>query len=357
MIPLISVIVPVYNVERFLPKCIESILKQSYKNLELILVDDGSSDKSFEICKQYEQKDSRVVVIGQQNGGVSSARNHGLKVAKGEYICFVDSDDWIPRKSIQVLYEAISKDNADLAVGSIKKVKEGRNDILPSPSVVIYIEDKSEFLNYVKQVFPGPVAKLYKKEIIKKYSLYFPSGIAVGEDTIFLCSYLENCKTIISVSDTVYFYNRLNGSSATHKHYSAIGDWFIQIVESYAKLCNRVDYILAKETISEIAKNYLLQIARHTFYCFNRADSINITLYVHDKLKQYIIEKANIECTSLNEETIHYYLSKEGGAETVYDELKRQVSAEKRKTSAVIKKFIKRILKAIKLVWYFDLKM
>lgn len=355
--PLISVIVPVFNAQRFLPKCIGSILNQSYKNLEVLLIDDGSTDKSLEICKKYEQKDSRVVFISQENGGVSSARNNGLRRANGEYICFVDSDDWIPRKSIQVLYEAVSAEDADLAVGSIKRVKEGRNDILPSPSAVNYIEDKSEFLNYVKQVFPGPVAKLYKKEIINKYSLYFPSGIAVGEDTIFLCSYLENCKTIISVSDTVYFYNRLNGSSATHKHYSAIGDWFIQIVESYARLCNHVDASLAKETISDIAKDYLLQIARISIRSMKRTDFMNIILYAYANLKQYILEKESVECTCVNEETLPCYLSKKAGAEKVYDELKRQINTEKGKISTVIKECIKRVLKAIKCMWYFDLKM
>lgn len=151
--PLISVIVPVFNAQRFLPKCIGSILNQSYKNLEVLLIDDGSTDKSLEICKKYEQKDNRVVVISQENGGVSSARNNGLRRANGEYICFVDSDDWIPKKSIELLYRAILVEDSDLAVGALKSIEKARTFISTVPNEVINIEkDKEEFLTFVKQM-------------------------------------------------------------------------------------------------------------------------------------------------------------------------------------------------------------
>lgn len=360
MTPLISVIVPVFNVQRFLPKCIESILKQSYKNLEVFLIDDGSTDKSLEICKEYEQKDERIVVISQKNGGVSSARNQGLKIAKGEYICFVDSDDWIPKKSIQVLYEAISKEDADLAGGAFKTINPIRMPgTILNPDAVIDIEnDGRGFLKYISQMPRTPWGKLYKKEIINKGSLQFPTGIAFGEDTIFLCNYLQNCKTICLVGNIVYSYNHMNGSSATHKSYSEYSAWSVLIVESFDRLCKRVDSQMANETVSDIAKGFLFRAVGRCIGCnSDRTESINSIRCVYDNLKQYIIKKENVECAALNEETLPYYLSEEGGAEMVYEELKKKESSRKRKILTAIKNFIRRTMRPIKFFWYFDLKL
>lgn len=114
---MISVIVPVYRVKRYLPKCIESVINQTYKNLEIILVDlvdDGSPDKCPEICERFAQKDKRNKVIHKENGGVSSTRNLGMSVAQGEYISFVDSDDWLPKNSMELLINEMKETNADL---------------------------------------------------------------------------------------------------------------------------------------------------------------------------------------------------------------------------------------------------
>lgn len=121
MIPKISIIVPVYNVELFLHKCIISILSQTFKDFELILINDGSTDKSGEICDVYSQKDSRIKVIHKKNEGQSSARNKGLEIARGDYIGFVDSDDWIEQDMYKTLYESSIKANADIAVIGLEK--------------------------------------------------------------------------------------------------------------------------------------------------------------------------------------------------------------------------------------------
>lgn len=113
---LISVIVPIYNVEKYLNKCIESIINQSYSNLEIILVDDGSKDSSGIMCDSYILKDKRIKVIHKENGGLSDARNVGLDKAKGEYIVFIDSDDWIDEKMIEILYNIIKKNNSDISI-------------------------------------------------------------------------------------------------------------------------------------------------------------------------------------------------------------------------------------------------
>ena len=112
---LVSIIIPVYNVEKYLAECIESVLKQTYQNIEILLIDDGSPDNSGKICDEYEEKDSRVRVIHKENGGVSSARNVGLEQANGEYITFIDSDDFVSESYIEELYIALENGNSDLA--------------------------------------------------------------------------------------------------------------------------------------------------------------------------------------------------------------------------------------------------
>ena len=121
---LISVVVPVYNVERFLPACIDSILCQGYKNLEIILCDDGSTDSSPQICDEYAKKDSRIHVIHKKNGGLSDARNAGIDIAFGKYIIFVDSDDFIDKNMIMYLYNAMITYQADMACCQRQEVKE-----------------------------------------------------------------------------------------------------------------------------------------------------------------------------------------------------------------------------------------
>ena len=116
--PLISVIVPVYNVEKYLGKCVDSILAQTYENLEIILVEDGTKDNSGAICDAYAAKDSRIRVIHKENGGLSSARNAGMDIARGEYFGFVDSDDWIEPKMYETLLNLAEKYHADLVCGS-----------------------------------------------------------------------------------------------------------------------------------------------------------------------------------------------------------------------------------------------
>lgn len=126
MKPVISVIVPIYNVEKYLPRCIESILNQSFKEFELILVDDGSSDNSGKICDIYAEKDERVKVIHKENGGVSSARNVGIKAVNGEYIGFVDPDDYIDREMYKNLYELCENNNCDIGICKLGREVDGK---------------------------------------------------------------------------------------------------------------------------------------------------------------------------------------------------------------------------------------
>ena len=177
--PLISIIIPVYKVEQFLPKCVDSVLAQTYKNLEIILVDDGSPDNCGKICDEYAKKDARVRVIHQQNKGVSGSRNAGLEIAKGEYIGFVDSDDYIDPDMYEYLYGLITKDNADMAMCNAHE-DEGFHSakLLDSPYKLIPVQEYFECADWM-YVWN----KLYKRELIE--DMRFDLRVSCSQDELF----------------------------------------------------------------------------------------------------------------------------------------------------------------------------
>lgn len=212
---MVSVIVPVYNVERYLHRCIRSILHQSYANIELILINDGSTDQSGEICNRYALKDSRIRVIHKKNEGVSIARNTGIACSSGTYITFVDGDDWLKRTAIEEMVACITKDASDLVVcdmeyvGSILRTKPKCSN----SSIVLQLDNPSDYLNWYKT--PWRVGGiLYVADTIRKHHIKFPSGIKNGEDTIFALCYLEKAHLVSRYERAVYFYNRLVCDSA-----------------------------------------------------------------------------------------------------------------------------------------------
>ena len=181
---LVSVIIPVYNSEIYLEKCITSLLKQTYKNFELILIDDGSTDSSYEICKKYSL-DSRIHIYRKENGGVSSARNMGLNCAKGKYIFFVDSDDWVDEDYIELLK---IEDDEDLVQGGCK-------DFQNFPSLMSYEEIFNNFAKYwFNSIVQFVWGNCYKKNIIEEYNIRFDEKITLGEDAYFNLEYLKHIK-------------------------------------------------------------------------------------------------------------------------------------------------------------------
>ena len=179
--PKISIIVPVYNAEKYLHRCIDSILTQTFSDFELLLIDDGSTDKSGQLCNEYASKDNRVKVFHKQNGGVSSARNLGLDNAKGEWIAFVDSDDSVMNT---YLSELISSNDVDLVVSGVRFIN-GNTSLLP-PVALINIKENQGLLDeqLCYSYFRTPWSKLFKNRIIQLYSLRFSSFLRIGEDTI-----------------------------------------------------------------------------------------------------------------------------------------------------------------------------
>lgn len=214
---LISVIIPVYNVEKYLTECIDSVCRQTYENLEIILVDDGSEDESGIICDKYAEKDCRIQVIHRENGGLSAARNSGLLRATGDYIVFVDSDDFINIKMIEKLYDCILKYQCDVAVcsyeviGDTKRAKRKNNF---SPSVVC-VRDRDEVYeclgtaNIYRWYEPQVWNKLYKAAVIK--NIRFIEG-KFCEDQFYCHLSYEKANKIIFTSERLYYYRHRAGS-------------------------------------------------------------------------------------------------------------------------------------------------
>lgn len=202
---LISVIVPVYNVERYLKKCINSILDQTYENIEVVLVDDGSTDKSGVICDEYAAKDLRVTVIHKENGGLSSARNAGLKVAAGDLIGFVDADDYIEDTMYEKLKENMDKYGSDISVCQIYRSYKYFTDLEDGLDKEEVYEGKDKFANLENDnYFMTVVAwnKLYKKDLFKR--IKYPEG-RLFEDSYVICDILSKAKRVSYLNEPLYY--------------------------------------------------------------------------------------------------------------------------------------------------------
>lgn len=213
MIRLITIIIPVYNAESWLPECISSVLSQTISDLEVILIDDGSNDKSCEMCDSFMQKDERVRVFHTENKGVSSARNLGLQQARGDYIQFLDSDDWLEPDACEKLTKAIER--ADLVLCGLNIWQADK--IIRSPHLPLQtfmLRDNIENYFLLRRINLGPCNKLYKKELITKG---FVEDISLGEDTLFVMDYMKNIQTVMVLPDCLYNVRLDNPGSLNRK--------------------------------------------------------------------------------------------------------------------------------------------
>lgn len=218
---MISVIVPVYNVANYLDQCIGSIFSQTYQDWECILVDDGSTDSSGYICDNWAGKDHRIKVVHQHNAGVSEARNNGIETCLGEYICFVDSDDWVSPDYLNDLWKTLKTGTFDLVVSGISQVKNNEIKIYipPQNHLIVGNEHTLQFVELNrKNLLYGPTAILYRKDIIKKYHIRFPKEYSYGEDLIFNYTYLDYVQHIGCVPISNYYY-RIIGTETLSKKY------------------------------------------------------------------------------------------------------------------------------------------
>ncbi|MBQ1564149.1 glycosyltransferase family 2 protein [Candidatus Saccharibacteria bacterium] len=255
--PLISIIVPVFNTEKFLSACLSSILAQDYKNFELILVDNGSSDNSVKVCKEYAQKDSRIKLATCNKPGAAHARNKGLDEAKGEYIVFIDSDDIVSKDYLSFLFEASENGKYGLVCAKYTAFDKVFNP-QESPTVTTRLS-KAEAISglLTQRISAGPVCKLYRTSLLK--DLVF-ENYAVGEDLYLNYNYLKKCSGIVSSNHIIYGY-RNNTSSLTKKRF-------------YKR---RMDGLTVMRTIAETEKYSTASVIRYFMEAYFIVEIIDIS--------------------------------------------------------------------------------
>lgn len=267
----VTVIVPVFNTEKYLACCIDSICKQSYSDLQIILINDGSTDGSLKICEKYAMKDSRITLLSQKNAGVSSARNAGLEAAEGYYLCFLDSDDYLEIDAIQTLVNSHSDE--DMIVSRFSTINENGSIGSSSKEISSFITDSNSMIKYVlsptvEYAYQGYLwNKLYLNEIIQKNNIRFDESISYNEDRLFLINYLLSSRKVRFISDKTYNYRQRSGSamSAVDQHFRTN-----QLTELYAfdeismllKKHQHILYYAAKKEAARCAKMLCIRSSR-----------------------------------------------------------------------------------------------
>lgn len=239
---MISIVVPVYNTEKYLGECIDSILSQTYKDLEIILVDDGSTDSSLAICRQYENKDMRVRVFHKENSGVSATRNVGINNAKGAYISFCDSDDVIKPELYEVLLEQLEKENVDRVCGGYEYLYDDGYTLYCKPRVVDGLYTKEFLLPMMIDdgtvsgfLFSGVNNSIFKKEILDNNNIRFREHIKYNEDSLFSFEYAMHSNGVYSMQSHPFYLYRQHSDSSTSRRPS--GEKYEQVHECLQELC------------------------------------------------------------------------------------------------------------------------
>lgn len=219
---MISVIIPVFNAKPYLDACILSVVTQSYKNFECILIDDGSTDGSSEVCDDLAEKDKRIKVVHQKNQGVSSARNVGIKFSRGEYIAFIDSDDWVEKDYLSDMFNSMERTKADIVVSGLVQhfINGESSEFVPNESMSFKLtEDNIDIFVRLNRNFLlfGPYAKLYRRDVITGNKICFPHNLSFGEDLVFNYQYLEHVNTISCVAKSNYNYRIIGQGTLSSK--------------------------------------------------------------------------------------------------------------------------------------------
>ncbi len=260
----VSIIVPVYNVEKYLKKCLDTIIKQSLKDIEIICVNDGSTDKSREILTKYAKKDSRIVILDKENGGLSSARNAGMKIAKGEYLGFVDSDDWVDKKMFEKLYKNAKEYDSQMSICAVHKYDDTTKKIVDDDDYyTLGYFDKSfdgrafnhfDTVDFMLDVCVMAWNKIYKRSFIEENQIFFPDGLIFEDGPFFYTAYFKMDRVSL-IRDFLYYYRINRPNSIVQK-----GDKnFINILDVTEMIWNQ----MKNQPYYEQIKYYFLEKKFH----------------------------------------------------------------------------------------------
>lgn len=341
---LISVIVPVYNSEKYLGRCVDSIRSQTYSNLEIILIDDGSLDNCPMICDSFAEKDKRVKVFHKENGGASSARNVGIEKASGDYICFVDSDDILCENSILDLCNAIENNKCQYAAGicgilGSNKVK----NYIDSEKIIDYKENPEDLLIYITSNGSySPYAKIYDANIIKKYNIKYDERLKCSEDALFIRQYLSYCSRIVLIPQIVYLYNTKNDSSLSKKYYPDFCFYFTQKMCALEKLTNNLeisDSVKHDFIYDRAVHGLYISIRHYLTHCNNKEQSVVLIKKSIELLKKWLANngasKSHTKWWNTHSDSV-----KKCDAEKIYSIVSKEIKKQKRiyKIRQLIKK-------------------
>lgn len=312
--PYVSIIVPIYNSEKSLQKCIDTILEQSFKDFEVLLIDDGSKDESLKICKSYAARDKRIKSFSKENGGVSSARNYGIKNALGQWIAFIDSDDYISPMYLEKLCNEVQEcQNSNSIVmeniggerRALKIVKENKN--ISGQDMYRYFLENELFR------LSAPYGKLYNAKIIRRNNILFPDGISMGEDMIFMGRYMNCVESAIVLKREDYIVTDTEGT-LSKGYYSVDSEqkcfeyWLTEITDIVRKACYSKD--IEEEVIwhNRTSSTFLRVIE-----CLYKS---NIEMSFSQKIKymksipasQYTLFLKYHKCEGLNQKVIKFLI-------------------------------------------------
>lgn len=272
--PLISIIVPVYNVEKYLARCLDTLLNQTYIELEIILVNDGSTDNSGIICDKYSNDDKRIKVYHQSNKGLSGARNTGLKFAEGEFIGFVDSDDWVEPNMFEVMVETLLTKNVGVVECGLNKLYKKSSDKSPSVTRNIYIENRLEALKrIIKNQSFSVWRRLYKANLIK--NIFFVEG-KNSEDVYYTLNVFQKIDKIAFIDDKLYNYF-IGGVSITRGGYRLKT---LDTVDAALFLHKTVEQQENDSALKSISNDFLLEILIYNYKSLSKNKQ-------HDPSKEY----------------------------------------------------------------------
>lgn len=275
---MLSVVVPAYNIEKYIERCINSILNQKLKNIEIIIIDDGSKDKTSDICLELSLKNKNIIFKKVENGGCSSARNLGISLAKGKYITFLDSDDWIDEDMYIDMVNKAERKKADIVICGFKKLNENGN--LLSIVNVSEKQNKDDYVDCTADWFASPWNKIYRKEILDKNNIKFLLDVYAGEDLFFNFMCFFYSKNIISI-DKPYYNYFMNQESVSNNYKNRI-DIYIVINELINFYKSKGVY---KENINKVRECFKYHGIMYPFDVLQKLSENNI-----ENWKKYYVE-------------------------------------------------------------------
>ncbi|ERT68058.1 glycosyltransferase, group 2 family protein [Cetobacterium somerae ATCC BAA-474] len=296
---MLSVIIPAYNVEKYIERCVNSVLNQYLKNIEIIVIDDGSKDKTSDICLKISENNKNIIYKKVQNGGCSAARNLGVSMAKGKYIAFLDSDDWVDSDMYINMIEEAEKNQADIVICGFKKLDENKN--LLSTVKIPKRNNKNEYIDCTTEWFASPCNKIYKRDLLEKNNIRFLLNIYTGEDMFFNFISFFYSKNIISLDEP--YYNYFMNQNSVSNNYKNRTDIYIVIRELISFYKRNGVY---KENINKIRECFKYHGIMYPFDVLQKLSENKVENWkrFYIKIKEEINRLKEIETIDIK---IYYY--------------------------------------------------